>query len=250
MPAEGYLLQMDGSPHKYNGRDIWSLILAIDDATSKIPHAQFFEAETTSACMEVLRKIILKCGLPRALYVDKAGWAGGGKRIEFSQFHRACEELGIQILYANSPEAKGRVERAFNTFQDRIIPELRIKKIKSMTQANGYLVRQFLPNYWNRRNIVEPRETQAEYRSLSSPKILDEILCFKQKRAVDPANRISISGDIYHLTHPDRRSLARKRVEIRYYERKPMGIYFEETKLRYKKIFKYRKAEETFSIGN
>jgi hypothetical protein len=115
MPAEGYLLQMDGSPHRYNGRDVWSLILAIDDATSEIPYGEFFPAETTAACMKVLGEIIRRKGLPRALYVDRAGWAGGGKRIEFTQFHRACEELGIQIIFANSPEAKGRVERAFNT---------------------------------------------------------------------------------------------------------------------------------------
>ena len=132
MPAEGYLLQMDGSPHRYNGRDIWSLILAIDDATSEIPHGEFFLSETTTACMQVLRRIVEKKGLPRALYVDKAGWAGGGKRVEFCQFHRACEELGIQVLFANSPEAKGRVERSFNTIQDRIIPELRLAKIKTM----------------------------------------------------------------------------------------------------------------------
>jgi len=246
MPAEGYLLQMDGSPHRYNGRDIWSLILAIDDATSEIPHGEFFLSETTTACMQVLRRIVEKKGLPRALYVDKAGWAGGGKRVEFCQFHRACEELGIQVLFANSPEAKGRVERSFNTIQDRIIPELRLAKIKTMKRANRYLQKHFLPQYWNKRNTVPPEDPRSEYRRLSDPKILDEILCKKDQRAVDPGNCISLHGDTYLLQHPMKISLKRKRVELRHYDKKPMAVFLEGTRLTHRLVKHQRKVQPTW----
>lgn len=90
MLQEGLLLQMDGSHHKFNGKDEWCLIAAIDDATADIPYAEFFEnGETTLNCMKVLEQIIKKKGVPKAIYTDKAGWAGGGKRSEFSKFKRA-----------------------------------------------------------------------------------------------------------------------------------------------------------------
>ena len=112
MANEGLLLQMDGSPHCWNGKDQWCLIAAIDDATSKIPAAQFFPTETTWGCMAVQRTIIERFGVPEALYVDGAGWAGGGpKRQFFSQFVRAAEELGIRVIFATSAQAKGRIAR-------------------------------------------------------------------------------------------------------------------------------------------
>jgi hypothetical protein len=88
----------------------------IDDANSEI-HAEFFETETTFACMKLLREVIYKKGLFKALYVDRAGLYGGPKRFHFSQVKRACEELGIEIIFANSAEAKGRIERSFDTLQ-------------------------------------------------------------------------------------------------------------------------------------
>ena len=100
MPQEGLLLQMDGSHHKFNGKDNWVLISCIDDATSEVPYAEFFKGETTLGCMKVLREIIKLKGVPKAIYTDKAGWSGGQKRTEFSQFQRACEKLGIQLIYA------------------------------------------------------------------------------------------------------------------------------------------------------
>ena len=96
------------------------LISAIDDATSEIPYAELFKGETTLSCMKVLKRIIEIKGVPKAIYTDKAGWSGGMKRTEFSNFQIACEKLGIQVIYANSPEAKGRIERSFRTFQDRL----------------------------------------------------------------------------------------------------------------------------------
>ncbi|TKF89039.1 transposase family protein, partial [Vibrio sp. F13] len=89
-------------------------------------HAEFFPSETTEGCLKVMKTYIKKKGLFKTLYVDRAGIFGGPKRCHFSQMQRACEELGIEIIFANSPQGKGRIERAFDTFQDRLVPELRL----------------------------------------------------------------------------------------------------------------------------
>ncbi|MEZ9906784.1 ISNCY family transposase, partial [Vibrio breoganii] len=111
MELPGLMLQMDGSPHRWFGNEKSCLIAMIDDATSDI-HAQFFPSETTEGCMRVMRAYIEKRGVFKTLYVDRAGIFGGPKRSNFSQMQRACEELGIEIIFANSPQGKGRIERS------------------------------------------------------------------------------------------------------------------------------------------
>jgi hypothetical protein len=246
MPAEGYLLQMDGSPHYYNGVDIWHLIIAIDDATSEIPYAEFCSYEDTLSCMRVIKTIIKKKGIPRAIYVDRAGWSGGQKRVEFSQFKRACEELGIMVLFAESPQAKGRVERAHDTFQDRIIPELRVRKLKTMAQANEYLNSTFLPEYWNVKNVVQPRQLHSEYRRLDQRVDLEQIFCIKKSRALAADHTFSFGGLLYAIRSKLERSLKGKRIELRFYANHltPMSIYFEDKKLEWKKVHVQRKHQQ------
>lgn len=120
MESPGLMLQMDGSPHRWFGGERSCLIAIVDDATSDI-HAEFFPSETTEGCMKVMRAYIEKRGIFKTLYVDRAGIFAGPKRSNFSQMQRACEELGIEIIFANSPQGKGRIERAFDTFQDRLV---------------------------------------------------------------------------------------------------------------------------------
>ncbi len=105
MESPGLLLQMDGSPHRWFGDKKSCLIAIIDDATSEI-HAEFFKSETTLGCLKVLRDYIAQKGVFKALYVDKAGIFGGPKRCNFSQVQRACGELGIEIIFANSSTLK------------------------------------------------------------------------------------------------------------------------------------------------
>jgi hypothetical protein len=213
MANEGLLLQLDGSPHRWNGRDEWCLVAAIDDATSKIPAARFFPTETTWACMSVLRTIIERYGVPEALYVDGAGWAGGGpKRLYFSQFVRACEELGIRVIAASSAEAKGRIERSFRTMQDRLVAELNLQGITGMTDANRYVDQVFLPQYWNARLNVVPRDEASRYRPLAPHQVLDEILCFKHWRRVRSDHTVSLDGKTYRLRPGELGSLKGKEV--------------------------------------
>lgn len=198
MPQEGLLLQMDGSHHKWNGKDEWCLIAAIDDATSDIPYAEFFEnGETTLNCMKVLEQIIKKKGVPKAIYTDKAGWAGGGKRSEFSQFKRACEKLGIQLIFADSPEAKGRIERTFRTIQDRLIPELRLKKIKDVKKANQYLRKEFIGKYWKSKNVIKAQDSEIAYTPLDPWMKLNQILCVEEDRKIGSDQTLSWKGEKY-----------------------------------------------------
>ena len=218
MPNEGLLLQMDGSPHRYNGKDEWCLIAAIDDATSDIPYAEFFHTEDTINCMTVIQRIIEKKGIPYAIYVDRAGCLGGGKRAHFNQFKRACEELGIRIIFATSPEAKGRIERAWDTIQDRIIPEMRIRNIRSMPAANFYLQEQFIPNYWKNKNTVPAKSLESRYQSNPKGKDLREILCLKENRVVKRDHTVSWDNVIYQLHSPLKHSIRDQQIEIRTYQ--------------------------------
>lgn len=219
MQSEGLLLQMDGSPHRFNGKDEWCLIAAIDDATSEIPYAEFFLSEDTINCMTVLRKIIEKKGIPYAIYVDKAGCLGGGKREGFySQFKRACGELGIRIIFASSPEAKGRIERTWDTIQDRIIPEMRIRQIHRMPAANDYLQNQFIPNYWALNNTVVPHSIESRYQPVPKGKNLQEIFCLKEYRSVKRDHTLSWNGEIYQLRSPLKYSIHGQQIELRTYQ--------------------------------
>ncbi len=150
MEAPGLMLQMDGSSHRWFGNKKSCLIAIVDDATSEM-HAEFFPSETTAGCLKVMRSVIEKHGLFKTLYVDRAGIFGGPKRCNFSQMQRACEELGIEIIFASSPQGKGRVERAFDTLQDRLVPELRLNNITDMAGANNYLQNVFIPQYWHQK---------------------------------------------------------------------------------------------------
>jgi transposase len=218
MASEGLLLQMDGSPHRYNGKDEWCLIAAIDDATSDIPYAEFFLSEDTINCMTVMQKIIEKKGIPYAIYVDKAGCLGGGKRALFNQFKRACTELDIRIIFASSPEAKGRIERTWDTFQDRIIPEMRLRQIHQMPAANHYLQNQFIPNYWTPRNTVVPHCLESRYKSVPKDKALREIFCLKEYRSVKRDHTLSWSGVTYQLESPLKYSIRGQQIELRTYQ--------------------------------
>ncbi len=205
LPQEGLLLQMDGCHHKFNGKEDWCLISAIDDATSHIPYAEFFsDGETTLNCMKVLSRIIELKGVPKAIYTDRAGWAGGGKRTEFSQFKRACEKLGIQLIFADTPEAKGRIERSFRTIQDRLIPELRLKGIEDLEKANEYLRSEFLENYWNKEKLVQAQDPTIAYSPLDPWLDLNQVLCVEESRVIGRDQTVSWQGKRYIIQDGNR----------------------------------------------
>lgn len=244
MDSEGLLLQMDGSPHHWNGKSNWCLIGAIDDATSKIPYAEFFLSENTLNCMTVMQRIIEKNGVPYALYVDRAGWFGGQKRQHFAQFKRACEELDINVIFASSAQAKGRIERAWDTIQDRLIPEMRLRKIQRIPAANDYLQNQFLANYWATKNTVLPRSSEVKYRKISTNIDLNEIFCLKEYRQVKNNHTISWNSDFYKIDSPLKYSIAKQEVEIRTYQDLTTKVFFAGKEIELIKIDPPNKVKE------
>ena len=160
----GELIQIDGSPHDwFEGRgEYCTLLVFIDDATSQLMQLRFVPAETTLGYLHVLHEHIAAHGLPAALYSDKHSIfrinAKDAAPEAETQFSRAARELGIGCIHANSPQAKGRVERANQTLQDRLVKEMRLTGINNMDEANAWL-----PGYiadYNRRFAVEPKDPQ------------------------------------------------------------------------------------------
>ena len=214
MESEGLLLQMDGSPHRWFGNKKSCLIAIIDDATSEV-HAEFFKSETTEGCLKVMRDYIEKKGLFKALYVDRAGIFGGPKRCNFSQMQRACEELGIEIIFANSPQGKGRIERSFDTFQDRLIPELRLQNISDMQSANSYLLEVFIPEFWQQTIAVKAQNVSSEFTHVPVHLNLDDICVQKEYRKIRNDHTFSYGNKLYLIESPLRYSIAKQKIEIR-----------------------------------
>lgn len=199
---EGLMLQMDGSPHAWNGKDTWTMLTIIDDATSKVEGCKFVPSETTWDCMDLLKQVVATRGIPEFILTDRAGWsARTGKRVHFSQFDRACKELGITVIATSVPESKGRVERSFRTSQDRLIAELSLHEIKSMTDANRYLEHVYKPD-WNNRFTVEQKSPTTRYKPLPAHLNLDEVFCIKHTRQVNRNHTVSFEGRIYSIKDP------------------------------------------------
>lgn len=217
MARPGLLLQMDGSKHLWFGNEKSVLIAVIDDATSEVYHAEFFDSEDTTNCMKVIQSVIKKRGLFQALYVDRAGIYGGTKRQQFSQLKRACEEVGVSVFFAQSAQAKGRIERLFRTLQDRLIPELRLRNITSMKMANWYLGQDFLPNIHQPKFTVPPEKPQSAFRPIDRNLDLTQIFCLKELRIINLDHTIQYNNHVFALKLPFKQSIAHQAVEVREY---------------------------------
>ena len=194
MPLEGMLIQIDGSHHRWLGKDgpQFTLLLAVDDATGTVVNALFCELENTRSYFMLLERLIRRCGIPLALYADRHAVFKHTPPSEIAaaptQFSRAMDELGVQLIFAQSPQAKGRVERAAGTFQDRLVTELRLAGATTIDDANRVL-EGFLPRF-NGRFKVPARESEAAYRAVDEGVRLDRVLCFKYRRRVARDNTV------------------------------------------------------------
>jgi hypothetical protein len=243
-PREGMLLQTDGSPHDWlEGRGPkLCLIGAIDDATNKVPSAVFQEQETTEGYMRMLEDIVLKQGIPLALYHDRHSIFElsenalpsleeqlAGKRPK-TQFGRLLEELGIESISANSPQAKGRIERLWGTFQDRLSSELRLAGARTMEEANRVLA-WFLPEY-NRKFAVLAREPELAYRRPEDGFNAEEHFCLKYQRVAGADNVVRFNAQRFQiLPGLDRLSYARCPVEIQLRLDGSLAVYYQEKAL-------------------
>jgi transposase len=198
-PLPGMMLHQDGSTHEWVSGSQWDLIVTMDDATSAIYSAFFVEEEGTMSSFQGLREVIEAQGLFSSLYTDRGThyWyteAAGGKvdTTRLTHVHRALRQLGITLIPAYSPEARGRSERVFRTLQDRLPKELALAKITDMAAANRYVREHFLPAY-NQRFAVPAPETGTAFIPWVGPS-LAEILCVQEERVVAKDNTVRYQG--------------------------------------------------------
>ena len=219
MPQAGMLVQLDGSHHAWleDRGPKFVLLLAVDDATGAVVNAVFRTGEDTRGYF-MLEGLIQRWGIPLALYSDRHAVFKHNARQpetagEATQFTRGLPELGIRQIFARSPQAKGRVERMAETFQDRLVTELRLAYARTIDQATAVL-QDFLPRF-NSRFTVQPEHPEAAYRPVSPELCLSETLCFKHTRKVARDNTVKYHWRVLQLL-PDaeRPSYAGLRVEV------------------------------------
>lgn len=189
----GELIQIDGSYHDwFEGRSgKCCLLVAIDDATSELLELEFVNHETTAGYMDLMARYTRKHGLPMAFYSDRLNTLKTGS----SQVYRALSELDVGLINANSPQAKGRVERANSTLQDRLIKLMRLEGVSSLSEGNTFL-REYAEKH-NKRFSRKPRNDADAHRPLPEDINLERIFCEKEKRKVSKSLSISYKNKTY-----------------------------------------------------
>ena len=225
--AFGMMLQIDASPHDWlEGRGPWlTLMGAKDDATGYV-WAHFEEAETTWGYLDLMGEVITTHGVPLSLYADRHSIFHTTREptiieqlknlIPLTQFGRAMEELGISVIKAWTPQAKGRIERQWATFQDRLVVALRLAGAKTLEQAREVL-KSFLKDY-NQRFCVVPKQAAAVFRKAPARAVLHKILCLKETRMVKKDHTVSFDGLVLQIPFSKRYPcMADGRVDVRQY---------------------------------
>ena len=204
----GELVQMDGSHHAwFEDRGPECVLMAyIDDASSRV-YGRFYAYEGTIPAMDSFKRYLKRNGLPLAVYADKHSTYKSPaeptltEQLEgqepMSQFERSLSELGVEMIHAHSPQAKGRIERLFGTFQDRLIKEMRLAGIATIEEANRFLGG-YLPIY-NRRFGVKPMERADLHRPAPSGCDLGSILCLKTERTLRNDFTVAYNGRLYQI---------------------------------------------------
>ena len=197
-PLAGMMLHQDGSSHEWVAGESWDLIVTLDDATSEVYSGFFVAEEGTMSSFRALGQVIAEKGLFCSLYADRAShyWhtpAAGGKvdRDNPTQVGRALAQLGIELIPAYSPEARGRSERMFGTLQKRLPQELRLAGIATMAEANRYLQEVFWPAH-NARFARPATEAGSAFVAFAGS--LADILCVQEERVVSNDNTVRYKG--------------------------------------------------------
>lgn len=237
----GQMIQADGSHHDwFEGRGPACVFMGyIDDATGKV-YGGFYEYEGTIPAMDSFRRYIRKYGLPMSLYMDKHTTykATGKPTIEdelngtepVSEFGRALQELGVQLIHAHSPQAKGRVERLFGTLQDRLVKEMRLRGVSSIAEANEFL-KEYLPIY-NRRFGKKAAEAENLHRPIAKGLNLDRILCIKTERTLRNDFTIAHDRKLYQIEE----AITTKKLLVEEYTDGSMAIWCRDKKMKFRQI--------------
>ena len=208
----GEMVQMDGSHHDWlEGRGPWMVLMGyVDDATGRF-WGRFYDHEGVYPAMDSLKRYIELYGLPLAIYLDKHSTYKTTRQADTdellkekqqaeTQFERGLGELGIRVIHAHSPQAKGRVERSFRTLQDRLVKEMRLAGIKTLEEANRFLDRWL--SVYNQRFAREALEAGDLHRSLPKSAVLDDVLCIKGFRTVNEGYLVKWRGRTFVLQKP------------------------------------------------
>jgi transposase len=207
----GQMVQMDGSHHDWlEGRGPELVLMAyIDDATNRT-YGRFYDYEGTMPAMDSFKRYARKYGLPMSVYLDRHTTYKSPKKLteweevagikSLSQFERALKELGVDVIHALSPQAKGRIERLFGVLQDRLVKEMRLKGVKTKDEANAFL-EEYLPRYNERFQVCPANETDVHV-TLPRQVDLNRYLCIKTERTIRKDNTIALHGRLYQIEEP------------------------------------------------
>ena len=220
MPQGGMLVQTDGSQHPWledRGPKL-TLLIAVDDATGTVVQAVFRTTEDTRGYLVLMEGLVRQWGIPLALYSDRHAAFKYTPRqkpvaVETTQFARVLREMGIQQIFALSPQAKGRVERMLETFQDRLTTELRLAGASTIDEASSVL-QEFLPRF-NARFAVAAEQAETAYRQVPDELSLTETICLKDTRKVARDNTVKYQWRVLQLLPgAERPSYAGLRVDV------------------------------------
>lgn len=256
----GALVQFDGSYHDWfegrGGITEACLLAGIDDATGHLLHLSFVPHEGVLPVMGFWTEYAGMNGLPREIYLDRFSTYKMTQRVAVSnpdlktQLQRAMETLGVTLIFALSPQAKGRVERLFKTLQDRLVKELRLRRISSVADANRFMRNRFVPSF-NRRYGVSPRDAGDAHQRLSKKELTDlpETLCRMEVRSVQNDFTVSFQGQWYQILPTPRLVVgARDQVTVREYPDGSRSFSIRNRRLAIKPIPKRLPVRPSFSL--
>ncbi len=226
----GMMLHQDGSSHEWVGGQRWDLIVTLDDATSEVYSGFFVDEEGTMSTFQALGEVIAERGLFCSLYADRGShyWhtpEAGGKvdKDNPTQVGRALKQLGIELIAAYSPEARGRSERMFGTLQKRLPQELRLAGISTMADANRFLVELFWPAH-NVRFATPAEEPASAFVPFAGD--LDDILCVQQERVVAGDNTVRYKGKSLQIpADHHRHHYVKARVRVHHYPDGRLAVF-------------------------
>jgi transposase len=204
----GQMVQMDGSHHDWlEGRGPKLVLMGYTDDATNTTYGRFYDYEGTLPAMDSFKGYVERYGIPISVYLDRHTTYKSSKKLTewdevqgveaLSQFERALKELGVEVIHALSPQAKGRIERLFGVLQDRLVKEMRLQGVKSKEEANVFL-ETYLPRY-NERFGVHPADEADAHVKLPLHVNLDRYLCIKNERSIRKDNTIALDGRLYQL---------------------------------------------------
>jgi len=252
--CRGAMVQLDGSHHDwFEGRGPACVLMGyVDDATGEV-YARFYDYEGTLPAMDSFKGYIRQYGIPQSVYLDRHSTYKATVQYQtiedqledrqlMSQFEKSLEELGVTVIHAYSPQAKGRVERLFGTFQDRVIKEMRLAGIRNQDEGNAFL-ESYLPNY-NRRFRVSPAQDTDLHRPFKDRRKLDRILSIRSMRVLRNDFTIAHNKRLYQIKD----TIRAKKVAVEERTDGSMRILHNGQRLRYQEITTRPKKERDSSV--